>query len=230
MNHSSSSSVDADATITLDPVVVAAARRLMAGGRRHILGIAGAPGAGKSTAAAALAVALGKRTRVVPMDGFHLANRQLAMLGRAGRKGAPDTFDVEGYRALLARLRDAPASAPTIYAPDFAREIEEPVAASIEVEAEVSLVITEGNYLLLDGHGWRGVRERLDEVWFVGLDTGEREARLIARHRRFGRSEREARDWVTTTDAPNAVSIEAAAHRADRWLCWRGRHLTFAEA
>src|SRR5947207_15332686 len=111
-------------TPAIPPDFLARARALAAGGRR-LLGLAGAPGSGKSTLAAALAAALAERAIVVPMDGFHLANAELARLGRAGRKGAPDTFDAAGYVALLRRLRSQPAHEP-VYAPAFRREIEEP--------------------------------------------------------------------------------------------------------
>ena len=148
------------------------------------------------------------------MDGFHLANAELARLGRSGRKGAPDTFDAAGYVALLARLRQA-SEGETVYAPAFHREIEEAVAGSIAVAAEVALVITEGNYLLLDG-GWSGVRRWLDEVWFVEGDEAVRRERLVARHVAFGRTWEEARAWVETTDEPNAELIRACRGQADR--------------
>ena len=107
------------------------------------------------------------------MDGFHLANSELARLGRADRKGAPDIFDVDGYVALLNRLR-RPGDAP-IYAPVFNRGIEEPIGSAVSVPADVPLVITEGSYLLLDDHGWGAVRDCLDEVWFLDVDSAVRE-------------------------------------------------------
>jgi pantothenate kinase len=123
----------------------------MAGGQRKLLGLAGAPGAGKSTLAAALLEAVGAdRAQVVPMDGFHLANVELQRLGRAARKGAPDTFDSAGYVALLQRLREQRPDGGIVYAPEFRREIEEPVAGAIAVLPTTQLVITEGNYLLHD--------------------------------------------------------------------------------
>ncbi|MFJ6723264.1 nucleoside/nucleotide kinase family protein, partial [Streptomyces sp. NPDC091259] len=134
----------------------ARARALAAAGGRRILGIAGAPGAGKSTLAAELVRALGPGLAVVvPMDGFHLAQAELERLGRADRKGAPDTFDAAGYVALLARLRERAAAA--VYAPTFDRALEEPVAGSIRVGPHVPLVITEGNYLLHGAGAWAGV-------------------------------------------------------------------------
>ncbi|MEJ0004264.1 MAG: nucleoside/nucleotide kinase family protein [Pararobbsia sp.] len=189
------------------------------GGRRRILGLAGAPGAGKSTLAEALAAALPGRAVVVPMDGYHLANVELARLGRAARKGAEDTFDSAGYVALLRRLRD-PKPGETVYAPAFRREIEEPVAGAIPIPADVPLVITEGNYLLLDTGHWAGVRGLLDEAWYVDVDPELRRARLVARHIAFGRDERAARDWVAHTDEPNAVLIDATRSRADVLFQW----------
>ena len=190
---------------------------LLADGRRKLLGLVGAPGAGKSTLAAALLIALGERAQVVPMDGFHLANVELQRLGRADRKGAPDTFDSAGYVALLQRLRTQ-RDDEIVYAPEFRREIEEPVAGAIAVLPATQLVITEGNYLLHDAGAWDGVAGLLDEVWYVDVDDALREARLVRRHRQFGRSEEDARAWVEQTDAPNARLIAATRMRAHHVL------------
>lgn len=189
------------------------ARALMASGDRRILGLAGAPGAGKSTLAAHLAKELGAAACLVPMDGFHLANAELARLGRAGRKGAPDTFDAAGFVALLRRLRQQVAG-ETVYAPAFHREIEEAVAGEIPVPDAVRLVITEGNYLLFGG-AFAGVRPLLDEAWFVEGNEALRREWLVARHVRFGRTPEQARAWVETTDEPNAVLIRATRGKAD---------------
>jgi pantothenate kinase len=183
-------------------------------GQRYMLGLAGAPGAGKSTVAQRLLDALPGRAVVVPMDGYHLANSELARLGRAGRKGAPDTFDSAGYVALLARLR-LRAAGEVVYAPEYRREIEEGVAGAIAVPPEIELVITEGNYLLLDQGHWRGVRAQLDAVWYVDIDGDLRRERLAARHMRYGRTAEQARDWVLRTDEPNALLVEGSKVRAD---------------
>jgi pantothenate kinase len=194
---------------------------LMAGGQRKLLGLAGAPGAGKSTLAAALLEAVGAdRAQVVPMDGFHLANVELQRLGRAARKGAPDTFDSAGYVALLQRLREQRPDGGIVYAPEFRREIEEPVAGAIAVLPTTQLVITEGNYLLHDAGPWAGAAAMLDEVWYVDIDDAVREARLVRRHQQFGRSAEEARAWVESTDAPNARLIAATRARAHHLLPW----------
>jgi pantothenate kinase len=194
---------------------------LMAGGQRKLLGLVGAPGAGKSTLAAALLALVGAdRAQVVPMDGFHLANVELQRLGRAGRKGAPDTFDSAGYVALLQRLRSQRPDGDIVYAPEFRREIEEPVAGAIAVLPTTQLVITEGNYLLHDVGPWAGAAAMLDEVWYVDIDDALREERLVRRHRQFGRSLEEARAWVAGTDAPNARLIAATRVRAHHVLPW----------
>jgi pantothenate kinase len=190
---------------------------LLADGRRKLLGLVGAPGSGKSTVAQALLDALPGRAQVVPMDGFHLANAELGRLGRAGRKGAPDTFDGAGYVALLRRLRSQPAG-ETVYAPEFRREIEEPVAGAIAVRPETLLVITEGNYLLLEEGPWAGVAPLLDEVWYVEVDDRLRLERLLRRHQQFGRSLEAAQAWVAQTDEPNARRIAATRTRAHHIL------------
>ncbi|WP_327671235.1 MULTISPECIES: nucleoside/nucleotide kinase family protein [unclassified Streptomyces] len=193
----------------------ARARALAASGPRRLLGIAGPPGAGKSTLAEALVDALGGAAVLVPMDGFHLADRELARLGRADRKGAPDTFDAYGYAALLGRLR-TPNPGETVYAPCFERELEEPVAGALPVPPDVPLVVTEGNYLLLDEPPWStAVRPLLDEVWWVDVDDEVRVERLIARHVAFGKSPERARSWVLRSDEANARRVASGRERAD---------------
>jgi pantothenate kinase len=188
---------------------------LLADGRRRLLGLVGAPGSGKSTLARALEQALPGRAQVVPMDGFHLAQVELQRLGRAERKGAPDTFDRAGYVALLRRVRGQRAD-EIVYAPEFRREIEEPVAGAIAVLPQTQLVITEGNYLLLQEDSWAEVAPLLDEVWFVEVDDALRVERLVRRHQQFGRSPEEALAWVAQTDEPNARRIAATRERAQR--------------
>jgi len=185
---------------------------LSAGGRR-LLGIAGAPGAGKSTVAAELVRALGAAAVLVPMDGFHLAGAELRRLGRHERKGAIDTFDADGFVALLRRLRDA--AGDVVYAPEFRREIEEPIAGTIPVGTAVPLVVTEGNYLLADHGAWRQVRELLDEVWFLEVAEAVRLDRLTARHVAYGRSPAEAAARARSTDQRNAELIAATRDHAD---------------
>jgi pantothenate kinase len=186
-------------------------------GRRVLLGIAGAPGAGKTTLAEALvgAVAADGRFRAahVPMDGFHLADVALDRLGRRDRKGAIDTFDGWGYRALLHRLRDR-ADEP-VYAPGFERQLEQPIAGSIAVGPEVDLVVTEGNYLLVDEAPWRDAAALLNEVWFCDAPLPARRDRLIARHVAFGKTPAAATEWVDAVDLPNAARIEPTRARAD---------------
>lgn len=189
--------------------LVERARTLIVPGERRLLGITGAPAAGKSTLAGSLVAALAPEAVLVPMDGFHLAATQLRRLGRLDRKGAPDTFDAAGYLALLQRLRDR--AEDVVYAPEFRREIEEPIAGAIAVPREVPLAITEGNYLLY----WNDVRELLDEVWFVDLDEPTRLARLIERHMAYGRTRAEAEQRTYGSDQRNAELIMATRMNAD---------------
>ncbi|WP_085316697.1 nucleoside/nucleotide kinase family protein [Derxia lacustris] len=208
-----------DSLPALPPDALARVHQLLAGDGRVLLGLAGAPGSGKSTLALALQQAFAELAVVVPMDGFHLANAELARLGRAGRKGAHDTFDSAGYVALLERLRRQRAD-ETVYAPEFRREIEEPVAGAIAVPPQARLVITEGNYLLLDDGHWARVAALLDQRWYVEADPALRLERLAGRHRQFGRSQAAALDWIARTDEPNARLIETTRARADHVFRW----------
>lgn len=189
------------------------ARRLAgARGARVLIGIAGAPGAGKSTLAEALVAELGERGALVPMDGFHYSQRVLELLGRGEHKGAADTFDAEGLAALLHRIRTATGP---VYAPSFDRSIEEPIAAGTVVPADADVVVVEGNYLLLAEGAWGEVRGLLDEAWFIRTAQQTRVARLVERHVRFGRTRLAAEAWVETVDEPNTRLVETSAGRAD---------------
>ncbi|MFJ7342589.1 nucleoside/nucleotide kinase family protein [Streptomyces sp. NPDC101110] len=194
------------------------ARALPRDGGRAILGIAGSPGAGKSTLAQHLVRELNGTgapwVAHVPMDGFHLADAELERLGRRSRKGAPDTFDAAGYAALLRRLRDEPGD-DVVYAPGFERVLEQPIAGAIPVHPSARLIVTEGNYLLLHTGSWSRVRPLLDEVWFCELPERERVRRLVARHERFGKTHEEAVVWVSRSDERNAELVATTRERAD---------------
>jgi pantothenate kinase len=182
--------------------------------KRRILGITGAPGVGKTTYALGQVSTSGAPAAYVPMDGFHLADVSLTARAPLDRKGAPDTFDAWGYAALLRRLRDERDH--VVYAPGFERNLEQPIAGALGVPPEAELVVTKGNYLLLDQPEWRAVRAQLDHVVHLLTDDAVRRRRLITRHVEFGKSPAEAEAWVTRVDDANAALIEAAAHRADR--------------
>ncbi|MFL6166005.1 MAG: nucleoside/nucleotide kinase family protein [Ornithinibacter sp.] len=195
---------------------VLALRARVGAGRPVLVGVVGEPGAGKSTLTASLVATLrdaGTMTVLVPMDGFHLANVALAALGRADRKGAIDTFDGAGYAALLRRLRER--GPDTVWAPTYDRSIEESVAGAIAVPAGTDVVVTEGNYLLVDDGPWAAVRGLLDEVWAVQVDARLRTRRLVARHVEFGKPPDVAAAWVAAVDEPNAAFVRATFGRAD---------------
>lgn len=188
-------------------------------GDRFILGITGAPGAGKSTVAEMVRARLGAhRCAVVPMDGFHLANAIIDGTPLRDRKGAIDTFDVHGYLSLLGRLRRR--DEPIVYAAEYRRGLEESIAGSIAIPRAIPVVITEGLYLLADRPYWSRIADVLDETWFIDVSETDRLTRLVARHVGFGMSPDRAREWAVGPDAANAALVLATKHRADHIVEW----------
>jgi len=210
-----------DTTETTFSELANRARALATEGARTVLGITGAPGAGKTTLAERLVREIGPEVAVlVSMDGYHLANTVLHDLNRHPRKGAWDTFDAHGYVKMIERIRAqrdhvSQGTEGTIYAPHFRRDLEEPVGSAIAVRPETPLVITEGNYLLLDVEPWAQARRVIDHIWFLAPPESQRMDQLIRRHERFGRSAEEARERSLGSDQRNAEIIMSTAARAD---------------
>lgn len=177
-------------------------------GERLIVGVTGAPGAGKSTLAAQLVSALDESAGI-PMDGFHLSNEELRRMGLSRVKGAPETFDSWGFAALLRRLRARDEQ--VVYAPSFDHVMNEPIAGSIPVPRACRVVITEGNYLLV----WPEVKGLLDLTVHIDSDPEERIVGLIERQRAKGLDEAAAREWVLRSDEANARLVQRHAHLAD---------------
>ncbi|MDO5711875.1 MAG: nucleoside/nucleotide kinase family protein [Micrococcales bacterium] len=202
-------------TVTSMEDLLDRARALATSGRRAILGLVGAPGAGKSTVSRALVHELGPQVAVVvPMDGFHLANEVLRDQGLADVKGNISTFDAPGYAALLRRLQEQ-RDDEIVYAPRFDRTLEESIGSAIRIDPWISLVITEGNYLLCDGLAWERARAALTQSWFIQIPQDLRLRWLIDRHIAHGRSPQAAREWVTRSDEANARLVLRTADRAD---------------
>ena len=186
---------------------------------RLVVGLVGAPGSGKSTIAEQLKTdlkAAGVFAGLVAMDGFHLSNAVLDELGRRNRKGAPDTFDDEGYLATLDRVRAD--GAPQVFAPAYRRDLHESVAAG-SIVSGTGVVVTEGNYLALETRGWGAARERIDLLIHIDVPEEVLVLRLINRHEEFGKNPLAAGHWVRTVDLPNARLIATSVHRCDE--VWR---------
>jgi pantothenate kinase len=200
----------------LDPTLAAIGPVLDRVTGRVMAGITGPPAAGKSTLSTAVAAAIPDRYGVsavaVPMDGFHLANAELARLGRAECKGAPETFDAAGFVHLLGRLR---AAAETVYAPVYSRVLHESIGGAVAVEPEVRVVVVEGNYLLLPDPPWCRVRELLDLVVYVEAPEPARYDSLFRRQLAKGLDEPAAHAWVNGSDESNARLIATTKDRAD---------------
>ncbi|MFQ6773593.1 nucleoside/nucleotide kinase family protein [Cereibacter sphaeroides] len=197
----------------MTPETLAQEIRAAAEGRgRFVVALAGPPGAGKSTLGEALVTGLGPGARLVPMDGFHFDDRVLAQRGLSNRKGAPETFDIWGFLALMERLR----AGGEVAIPVFDRSMELARAAADVVTDEDRILVVEGNYLLLDEEPWRRLRGFFDLTLFLDVPEAELERRLLARWAgRPGGAE-----WVASNDMPNVRRVLQRSAPAERILRW----------
>jgi pantothenate kinase len=178
---------------------------------RYIVALAGPPGAGKSTLAAAL-VAQVPDARVVPMDGFHYDDAVLNARGLRSRKGAPETFDVDGFAYLLGRLHEGGRD---VAIPVFDRSMELSRAAADVVTDADRVLIVEGNWLLLNEGVWRQLAQFFDLTVMIDVPEAELERRLVARWAHYGKTPAEARAWIDGNDMPNIRRVVQGSRKAD---------------
>lgn len=191
---------------------------LAGGPGRRILGLAGGPGVGKSTLASELVAAV-QRTRpghaaYVPMDGFHMRHAKLVELGIEHQKGMPHTFEAVAFVEFLRELRGARGKTAT--GPGYSRKIEDVVDGATVVGGDASLIVVEGNYLLLDDGAWQHVRPLLDLAVFLDLPRALVRERLLRRHAREGLfSSDQICSHVDLVDLPNYDLVKRFGFRAD---------------
>ena len=199
-------------------------------GCRIVAFLAAPPGAGKSTLAAFLEMLSDRepglvRLRAVGMDGFHMQQDVLVShtLQRDGRtvrmvdiKGAPETFELDLFRARLDRLRQG---GPCPW-PIYDRQKHNPVDGAIRVTED--LVVVEGNYMLLDRPGWRDLIGFSDYTVRIRADEALLRERLVQRKLDTGRTRSEAEAFVDSSDLYNARTCAAFELPADLTLTWTG--------
>ena len=183
---------------------------------RFLCALAGPPGAGKSTLAAAVVAALGPGARVVPMDGFHYDDRVLEARGLRARKGAPDTFDVAGFLHLLDRLR----SEAEVAIPIFDRGLEISRAGADIVGPQDRMLVVEGNWLLLDEAPWSAAAPRFDMTAMLQVPEAELIRRLRVRWASHGKTPAEAEAWIAGNDLPNIRRVRDGSCPADVVVRW----------
>lgn len=181
-----------------------------------MVAVAGPPGAGKSTLTADLVRLLGPSAKGVPMDGFHYDDQVLIARGARDRKGAPDTFDVAGFRHLLARLR----TENEVAIPLFDRKLEISRAGADVILPHHTLLVVEGNYLLLSEAPWSELAAHFDLTVWIDVPETELDRRLMKRWADYGKTPVQARSWIDGNDMPNIRRVVLGSRPADVVLAW----------
>lgn len=202
--------------MTPDALAQVIRQRAAEGEGRFIAALAGPPGAGKSTLAEALVAALGADARVVPMDGFHYDDAILNDWGMRSRKGAPETFDVAGYRHLLRRLHEE----DQVAIPVFDRALELSRGSADLVTKDHRILVTEGNYLLLNEAPWSDLADFFDLTVMIDVPESELDRRLLDRWAFYGKTPQEARAWIDGNDLPNIRRVTRGSRPADFTIRW----------
>jgi pantothenate kinase len=199
----------------MTPAALADVIRAKAQGKgRFLAALAGPPGAGKSTLAAELVGLLGAGAKAVPMDGFHYDDAVLIARNARHRKGAPDTFDVQGFRHLLQRLRVE----PEVAIPLFDRDLEISRAGADIVGPQDCILIVEGNYLLLNEAPWPELAPLFDLTIWIDVPEAELDRRLTDRWAHHGKTPDQARAWIDGNDMPNIRRVTEGSRVADLTL------------
>ncbi|MDA9991146.1 hypothetical protein N9E48_10120 [Paracoccaceae bacterium] len=187
--------------------------------RQYVVAIAGPPASGKSTLSKALSNHLNGindlRSVVVPMDGFHLDNDRLDDLSLRHRKGAPETFDFNGFATLLRRLG---RSSQAIYYPTFDRVLDKAIAGKGVVYPEDQVILVEGNYLLLDVQPWSQLKALFDHSIFINIPIDVLRSRLIQRWLDLDHTPEEAKARALSNDIPNAALVCDGSIKADQLM------------
>lgn len=188
-------------------------------GERRIVAIAGAPASGKSTIASQVERRLAETepgsTALLPMDGYHYDDEVLSPRGWRPRKGAPHTFDVGGFASVLRRLKAN--DEPSVAVPRFDRSIEIARAGAILIEQPVKLIISEGNWLLLDDEPWPSLRPYYDKTTLVIADMETLEARNRQRWADIDMPEADIKAKLEDNDLPNARLVYERSAEPD-WI------------
>lgn len=180
---------------------------------RFVVGIAGPPGAGKSTLAQKLVQAFpSDLARLVPMDGFHYDNSVLDDLRLRSRKGAPETFDFSGFLSILTRIRDRE---PNVAVPIFDREVDLARAGASLIPSQAKIIVVEGNYLLLDESPWTKLGPCFDLTLYLDVPRPQLEQRLLQRWLDLGDPPEKAAHWVASNDMPNVDRVLTRRRNAD---------------
>ncbi len=181
--------------------------------QRFVVAIAGPPASGKSTLTEELLAKLGSKGGALGLDAYHLDDTILEARGEGHRKGAVHTFDPIAYKNTLVALKTNPSETVTV--PVFDRSIEISRNCAHVIEPQQTVLVTEGNYLLLEQDPWLDLKQHFDLTVKLSPSFEVIEQRLHQRWVDHGYPPAEIEAKVNDNDLPNAKFVVENSGPAD---------------
>lgn len=193
--------------------------------RRIIVFLSAPPGTGKTTVAQFLEylsnqISDVQNIQAIGLDGFHyhqdyIESHTVMVNGKEvsmkSVKGSPESFDIHKLERKLEYLKDV-----NVKWPIYDRTIHDVIENQVDVTG--SIVLIEGNWLLLKEAGWMDLIEKCDYSVFIAAKEEDLKDRLIQRKVKGGSTQESAEQFYEKSDCKNIIRLMNSHWQPDTLL------------